>query len=326
MTHAAVDAAAVDDERDPFDLLAPINRAPPPATSASGAAKTVTARSSAPPPPPPTTTYNLATERDETTQTTDEGVASSQMDELIARVRALEALAREGFAAHTRAVKTLAERVEALTGRLETLERIATITRGDDSGGDEDVENERIDDDVDDVRRASSYEDVRGVERERDEYARTRTYARDYDARDYDARDYDERTHAPPPPPPPPPGHGRHHHPPPPHHRSSPPPRGPPPPHRGPPPPHHGGPPPARYAPPSYGGPPPPMTPEPGLSYGAPPASPQSASVPLEHMIADFASMGFTRQQVTDTVGAMAARGENIEVNEVLDRLMRGVA
>jgi hypothetical protein len=39
-------------------------------------------------------------------------------------------------------------------------------------------------------------------------------------------------------------------------------------------------------------------------------------------MIADFANMGFTRGQVLNVVGGMSQRGENIDVNTVLDRLM----
>ena len=288
-------------QRDPFELLAPINRTKPsqPAaftSPATGHTKTV----------------KLTTERDETTQTQNDVTSSAHMEELIARVRALESIAREGFAAQTSTMKKMMKKVEALTGRLESVERALKTTRTE-----EDIDNDATDVRVpDDVRRASSYEDIRGGESGREDYG----YARDYDARDYDARDYDERSSAPPPPPPPPPRRGHHHHghPPPPHHRG-------PPPHGGPPPPHHyGGPPPPRYAPPPYSGPPPPMTPEPQPSYGAPPTSP--ASVPLEHMIADFASMGFTRQQVVDAVGAMAARGEKIEVNDVLDRLMREFA
>jgi hypothetical protein len=42
-------------------------------------------------------------------------------------------------------------------------------------------------------------------------------------------------------------------------------------------------------------------------------------------MIADFASMGFTRDQVLSVVGQMSERGDKIEVNSVLDKLMRGV-
>jgi len=47
--------------------------------------------------------------------------------------------------------------------------------------------------------------------------------------------------------------------------------------------------------------------------------------VPLEHMIADFGNMGFSREQVLGVVGEMAATGKKIEVNSVLDKLMRGV-
>lgn len=58
-------------------------------------------------------------------------------------------------------------------------------------------------------------------------------------------------------------------------------------------------------------------TPPPAMSPTA-----TTNAVPLEHMIADFANMGFTRGQVLNVVGSMSQRGENIDVNTVLDRLM----
>lgn len=51
-----------------------------------------------------------------------------------------------------------------------------------------------------------------------------------------------------------------------------------------------------------------------------------SGAVPLEQMIGDFANMGFTRQQVMNAVSEMASSGQKIEVNSVLDRLMRAHA
>ena len=126
-------------QRDPFELLAPINRTKPsqPAaftSPATGHTKTV----------------KLTTERDETTQTSDV-TSSAHMEELIARVRALESIAREGFAAQTSAMKKVMKKVEALTGRLESVERALTTTRIE-----EDIDNDATDVRVpDDVRRVS---------------------------------------------------------------------------------------------------------------------------------------------------------------------------
>ena len=105
----------------------------------------------------------------------------------------------------------------------------------------------------------------------------------------------------------------------------------------------HGAPPP-HGSPHGYGAPPPPFeqprpeSPAYPTAYPAytpiesspPPPPPASAvqtsgAVPLEHMIADFGNMGFSREQVLGVVGEMAATGKKIEVNSVLDKLMRGV-
>ena len=312
-----------EEKDDPFDLLAPIRAPviskPPMETTEIAKASNRSA--------PRARVVDLATERDETTQTENENddmFTRDQMDSLIARVRALESIAREGFAAQARATKALVEKVDASTARVELLERALK----------EKEERAKV---SSDVIRGKSREDAR-VDDVREDVDKVPSYAkREYESREYDAREY-ERDREPPRTPPP---HGHHHPPPPVHRERSPPPHGgPPPPHRGPPPPY-GGPPP-QYGgppPPQYGGPPPP--PYGGSMYGVPPpsspadlkstyASPgpgpteqrSSNTVRLEDMIADFAGMGFTRQQVTETVGGMSARGEKIEVNEVLDRLM----
>jgi hypothetical protein len=66
------------------------------------------------------------------------------------------------------------------------------------------------------------------------------------------------------------------------------------------------------------------------IESSPPPPPPASAAqtsgaVPLERMIVDFGNMGFSREQVLGVVGEMAATGKKIEVNSVLDKLMRGV-
>ena len=298
------------EQRDPFELLAPIaRRAPRERERATVKADEDAERIS-------TTKTNARR-----AETTTEGVktrADEEIEDVTARVRALEAIAREGFAEMSAALKTLTGQVAALSERVETLsttsERFEATEEDDGSG---------------------SYDD--------------------------DYEEYYEECPPPPPPrrgdrgptprrhgPPPRGGHG-----PPPHERGPPPHRHPPPhergpPHRGPPPPH--GPPHGYDAPPphgsphGYGAPPPPFeqprpeSPAYPTAYPAytpiesspPPPPPASAvqtsgAVPLEHMIADFGNMGFSREQVLGVVGEMAATGKKIEVNSVLDKLMRGV-
>lgn len=298
------------EQRDPFELLAPIaRRAPRERERATVKADEDAERIS-------TTKTNARR-----AETTTEGVktrADEEIEDVTARVRALEAIAREGFAEMSAALKTLTGQVAALSERVETLsttsERFEATEEDDGSG---------------------SYDD--------------------------DYEEYYEE--CPPPPPPrrgdrgptprrhgPPPRGGRG---PPPHERGPPPHRHPPPhergpPHRGPPPPHgppHGyGAPPPHGSPHGYGAPPPPFeqprpeSPAYPTAYPAytpiesspPPPPPASAvqtsgAVPLEHMIADFGNMGFSREQVLGVVGEMAATGKKIEVNSVLDKLMRGV-
>ena len=298
------------EQRDPFELLAPIaRRAPRERERATVKADEDAERIS-------TTKTNARR-----AETTTEGVktrADEEIEDVTARVRALEAIAREGFAEMSAALKTLTGQVAALSERVETLsttsERFEATEEDDGSG---------------------SYDD--------------------------DYEEYYEECPPPPPPrrgdrgptprrhgPPPRGGHG-----PPPHERGPPPHRHPPPhergpPHRGPPPPH--GPPhgygalPPHGSPHGYGAPPPPFeqprpeSPAYPTAYPAytpiesspPPPPPASAvqtsgAVPLEHMIADFGNMGFSREQVLGVVGEMAATGKKIEVNSVLDKLMRGV-
>ena len=298
------------EQRDPFELLAPIaRRAPRERERATVKADEDAERIS-------TTKTNARR-----AETTTEGVktrADEEIEDVTARVRALEAIAREGFAEMSAALKTLTGQVAALSERVETLsttsERFEATEEDDGSG---------------------SYDD-----------------------------DYEEHYEECPPPPPPrrgdrgptPRRHGpppRGGHGPPPHERGPPPPRHPTPhergpPHRGPPPPHgppHGyGAPPPHGSPHGYGAPPPPFeqprpeSPAYPTAYPAytpiesspPPPPPASAvqtsgAVPLEHMIADFGNMGFSREQVLGVVGEMAATGKKIEVNSVLDKLMRGV-
>ena len=298
------------EQRDPFELLAPIaRRAPRERERATVKADEDAERIS-------TTKTNARR-----AETTTEGLktrADEEIEDVTARVRALEAIAREGFAEMSAALKTLTGQVAALSERVETLsttsERFEATEEDDGSG---------------------SYDD--------------------------DYEEYYEECPPPPPPrrgdrgptprrhgPPPRGGHG-----PPPHERGPPPHRHPPPhergpPHRGPPPPHgppHGyGAPPPHGSPHGYGAPPPPFeqprpeSPAYPTAYPAytpiesspPPPPPASAvqtsgAVPLEHMIADFGNMGFSREQVLGVVGEMAATGKKIEVNSVLDKLMRGV-
>jgi hypothetical protein len=113
-------------------------------------------------------------------------------------------------------------------------------------------------------------------------------------------------------------------------------------PHRSPPPPHHGGP---SSPPPHHGHPPPPShvqhdpygtyhpSPPPppqvlASSYPSPPPpSPpqvQNEDIPLDVIVGEFASMGFTRDEVMTVLGKMEARNEQKEMNSILDKLMAG--
>ena len=304
------------EQRDPFELLAPIaRRAPRERERATVKADEDAERIS-------TTKTNARR-----AETTTEGVktrADEEIEDVTARVRALEAIAREGFAEMSAALKTLTGQVAALSERVETLsttsERFEATEEDDGSGS--------YDDDYEEY-----YEECPPPPPPR-----------------RGDRGPTPRRHGPPPRG----GHGPppHERGPPPHERGPPPHRHPPPhergpPHRGPPPPHgppHGyGAPPPHGSPHGYGAPPPPFeqprpeSPAYPTAYPAytpiessPPPPPASAvqtsgAVPLEHMIADFGNMGFSREQVLGVVGEMAATGKKIEVNSVLDKLMRGV-
>jgi len=319
---------------DPFDLLAPIARAAKPTVVVDAdAARDFGTRA-------PTTTTTAPTT--ETTTTRDERAVKDIVDALgdvLARVRALESIAREGFVETSRRLETLTRQVASLSDRVESLAR-----------EEEEAEEEPVSEGGSDEEETATYEEPT---RER-EYGRRKERSRR--RRDAPPRGRGPPPHGPPPHGPPhghgPPPHGPPHgHGPPPHgppHGHGPPPHGPPhghgpPPHG--PPPH--GPPPHGHGPPPHGGPPPPHAPPPPYdgrydspseeyptaypAYAppepprpAPPPAPTSpGAVPLENMIVDFANMGFTRQQVLAVVGEIASTGQKIEVNTVLDKLMR---
>jgi hypothetical protein len=76
--------------------------------------------------------------------------------------------------------------------------------------------------------------------------------------------------------------------------------------------------------PPGYVRAPPPPPPAAFSSrHGAPGPSPpgSAASVPIERVIDDVAVMGFSREEVRGVLRELAARGENVDLNVVLDRL-----
>jgi len=109
---------------DPFDLLAPIARAAKPAVVDADAARDSardvgTTRA---------TTTTPTTETTETTETTtrDERAVKDIVDALgdvLARVRALESIAREGFVETSRRLETLTRQVASLSERVESLAR-----------------------------------------------------------------------------------------------------------------------------------------------------------------------------------------------------------
>jgi len=324
-----------DEQRDPFELLAPIARrasregARAPTDDDDDAARISTTKPHA--------------RRAATTTEAVKTRAHEEFEDVTARVRALESIAREGFAEMSDALKTLTGQVAVLRERVEALSTRTETFEAEDDEGSRSYDN---DDEEYYEERAAPPPPRRG--------------ARGPPPRG--ERGPPPRGHPPPhergPPPhergPPPRGHPPSHergppprgHPPP--HERGPPPYGGPPPHeRGPPPhgpPHgYGGPPP--HGPPhGYGGPPPPFEPSrpespvyptaypayTPIESSPPPPPPASAAqtsgaVPLERMIVDFGNMGFSREQVLGVVGEMAATGKKIEVNSVLDKLMRGV-
>ena len=195
------------EQRDPFELLAPIaRRAPRERERATVKADEDAERIS-------TTKTNARR-----AETTTEGVktrADEEIEDVTARVRALEAIAREGFAEMSAALKTLTGQVAALSERVETLsttsERFEATEEDDGSGS--------YDDDYEEY-----YEECPPPPPPR-----------------RGDRGPTPRRHGPPP---------RGGHGPPPHERGPPPhERGPPPHERGPPP-HERGPPPHRHPPP----------------------------------------------------------------------------
>ena len=296
---------------DPFDLLAPIARAAKPAVVDADAARDSardvgTTRA---------TTTTPTTETTETTETTtrDERAVKDIVDALgdvLARVRALESIAREGFVETSRRLETLTRQVASLS------ERVESLARDEEEEDEEEAYDEPVGEGGSDEEETATYE----------EPTREREYGR-REERPRRRRDPPPRGREPPPPPPH--AHGPHAHGP---HGHGPPPHGPPP--HGPPAHGHGGPPPPHAPPPLYNGrydspseeyptaypayaPPEPPRPAP------PPAPTSPGAVPLENMIVDFANMGFTRQQVLAVVGEIASTGQKIEVNTVLDKLMR---
>ena len=118
------------EQRDPFELLAPIaRRAPRERERATVKADEDAERIS-------TTKTNARR-----AETTTEGVktrADEEIEDVTARVRALEAIAREGFAEMSAALKTLTGQVAALSERVETLsttsERFEATEEDDGSG------------------------------------------------------------------------------------------------------------------------------------------------------------------------------------------------
>jgi len=125
------------EQRDPFELLAPIaRRAPRERERATVKADEDAERIS-------TTKTNARR-----AETTTEGVktrADEEIEDVTARVRALEAIAREGFAEMSAALKTLTGQVAALSERVETLsttsERFEATEEDDGSGSyDDDYE------------------------------------------------------------------------------------------------------------------------------------------------------------------------------------------
>ena len=305
---------------DPFDLLAPI--AKPTVIDAEKVDDTARDSSSTFGTRATMTTPRATTETIETT-TRGESATKDIVDALgdvLARVRALESIAREGFVETSRRLETLTRQVASLSERVDAL-----------AGGEEEEEEEAGEEALEggsDEEETARYEEPT---RER-EYGRSR---RRWDppprGRDgpppHGGPPHGGPPHGGPPhsgPPhggPPPHGRGAPPHGPPPHGRG-PPPRGAPPPHA---PPPHAPPPPyeARYDAPSeeyptaYPAYAPPEPPRPA------PAPTSPGAVPLESMIVDFANMGFTRQQVLAVVGEIASTGQKVEVNTVLDKLMR---
>ncbi len=60
----------------------------------------------------------------------------------------------------------------------------------------------------------------------------------------------------------------------------------------------------------------------PNAGGAKPAAAPQTRDVPLERVIDEVASMGFSRHEVRDTVVQLMNSGKTVDLNVVLDRLM----
>lgn len=97
---------------------------------------------------------------------------------------------------------------------------------------------------------------------------------------------------------------------------------------------HAGLPAPVLPPPPPYGGgqyrqPPPPhmRPPPPGPPQGQPaqgqPSQVSSSRIPIERVVEDVAAMGFTRQAVREVVRKLTENGQSVDLNIVLDQLMR---
>lgn len=80
----------------------------------------------------------------------------------------------------------------------------------------------------------------------------------------------------------------------------------------------------SNYPPPPMRHNPPPPTPSSRPSPGAsgPQVSQQTRNVPLEQVIDDVANMGFSRHEVKEVVLDLMNKGQSVDLNIVLDRLM----
>jgi len=104
------------DEQDPFDLLAPISRRNDSASDAHDAAKTKSS-------PKSDVQGTVESDRHAAPRERSERATARAVDveDVLVRVRALESVAREGFA-------DLLEKLEALTGQVASLtERVETL-------------------------------------------------------------------------------------------------------------------------------------------------------------------------------------------------------
>ena len=70
--------------------------------------------------------------------------------------------------------------------------------------------------------------------------------------------------------------------------------------------------------------PPPPPPPQVPMQQAAAAGQPGTKAVPLERVIDDVSSMGFSRGDVRAAVASLMAQGQSVDLNVVLDRLMNG--